>query len=226
MPGLTGATSINRGEDVKTQILMASGALALALGGAAYADTSYSSFAAFAAATTGDTTYGFAGIAPPGGWVGENSPFTHGPITYSGQQLFVLDGGLFGYYGAQPYLTSQYGQPNTTTLALAGATAIGIDFGSYYNFGDALSFTLSDGSVFNTTLPGTYAQETFIGFTSSTPITSVTIVDNSAGLVTDIIDVTLGAAVPEPAAWMTMLIGIFGLGVVLRSRRRAAAASA
>lgn len=34
---------------------------------------------------------------------------------------------------------------------------------------------------------------------------------------------TLGSATPEPATWATMLLGLFGVGAVLRSRRRIAA---
>jgi hypothetical protein len=95
--------------------------------------------------------------------------------------------------------------------------------------------TFFDGSSQSIVLQGTgtsccVGELAFVGFTDpGKGITSVTIVAGVPGSGQDAIgvdDVRFQTAVPEPAAWAMMLVGFGGLGAVMRSRRRMAAASA
>lgn len=139
---------------------------------------------------------------------------------------FVLDGGFFGgaIYNAAPFYSGQFNP--TTVISFAGATAFGMTYGSYAGNSGAISFTLSDGSVYSTNLPSTSATLGFFGFTSAAPITSIT-VDNQVGgsQVFDVTSFSVGSAgaVPEPESW-AMLIAGFGLAGAAMRRRRAAVA--
>ena len=64
-----------------------------------------------------------------------------------------------------------------------------------------------------------------IGSTGKTPVYFTVDVANTTTGNTGVVGATL-TAVPEPATWGMMLVGFFGMGGVLRSRRRAAALTA
>jgi hypothetical protein len=134
--------------------------------------------------------------------------------------LFLVDTGDTPTYGVD-FLTYQNTQPGIIANVLSkGATAIGFTFGSYLPTGDA-TLTLSTGDSF-TISPSSTA--TFIGFTSTTPITSVS-VDYPNSYAFDLTSVSVLGSVPEPASWALMLIGIGGLGAAMRNRRRSPAAA-
>ena len=82
------------------------------------------------------------------------------------------------------------------------------------------TLTLNTGDVFviNPDEPAT-----FIGFTSTTPITDISIT-YPGGYAFDLVNVSVLGAVPEPSAWAMMLLGLGGLGAAMRSRGRSAAA--
>jgi hypothetical protein len=82
--------------------------------------------------------------------------------------------------------------------------------------------TLSTGDSFAIT-PSTTA--TFIGFTSTSPITSVTI-DSPAAYDFDLITVSEIPGVPEPSMWALMLVGFGGVGATMRTRRNRTLATA
>jgi len=202
---------------------------ALSASAAHAVDYLYTSQAAFNAHSINDTTYNFSSVSNLT-FSNVGTSYTDGPVTVGSNGFLALVGSLgsSANYGVA-FISSQYfgTSPLTTTLNLPGTTAVGIDYGSYINTNDTLIFTLNDGSTFSRNLPTTVSTQAFAGFTSLLPITKVTIVDNaSAGTVgTDFLTFTLGTAVPEPALWATMMIGLGGLGAVLRSRRRTAVAT-
>ncbi|HLZ73855.1 PEPxxWA-CTERM sorting domain-containing protein [Phenylobacterium sp.] len=64
----------------------------------------------------------------------------------------------------------------------------------------------------------------FVGDGNEATIRLAAVTDSNAGVFFDTVSVTGG--VPEPAAWALMIVGFGGVGAVLRSRRRAAPATA
>ena len=133
--------------------------------------------------------------------------------------LFLVDHHDGPTYG-KDFLSYENTQPEISAEILsAGTTAIGFNFGSFIPTGSA-TLTLSTGDSFVITPTSTAA---FIGFTSTSPITSVT-VDYPNSFAFDLVSVSVLGAVPEPATWAMMLLGLGGLGAAMRSRRRPLAA--
>ncbi len=174
-----------------------------------------------AAATTGDTTYGFSAFAPATGYTNNGPSLTDGPVTFSGTAVLAMSAGLFGTSYGAPFISVQGSDifSDTATLTLAGTHALSLDLESYYFPNDHLTFTLSDGSSLDATGLAAGHRE-FIGFTDSNLITSLNITDHTGGVI-DIVDFTVSgvAGVPEPATWAMMLMGFGGLGATLRRRR-------
>jgi hypothetical protein len=178
----------------------------------------YTSASSFSAATASSTTYNFDGLVSDDSFTYQGKSLSVGPATFNGNgELFLIgaNAGL-GEYGV-PYLSLQYGNPNTLIVSTHLTTAIAFNYGSYYNINDILMITLSDESVFDISLPSVQSKAEFVGVTSSTPISSFSFVDksNSSNEVLDITDFTLGtaaSAVPELSTWVMMLLGFAGAG--------------
>jgi hypothetical protein len=205
-------------------------AAAVLMASAAQAATFFTNAGAFAAATTGLTTGDFVGIAPPNGFVSAASYTVAGVTFDSSGTDFVIDPGLFGgtFYPGIPFYSGQFNP--VTTISFAGTTAFGMTYGSYNAAGSSVSFTLSDGSVFATSLPGALGTPAFFGFTSAVPITSL-VVNNPGSGATPVFDVLsfatgtagAGAVVPEPQTWALLIVGFGFAGTALRRRRTATA---
>jgi len=180
----------------------------------------YNNQASFNAATTGLTSVNFVGLAPPGGFTYYGNTLTTGGLTFTdvGARLFVIDPGFsppsWSYTPGRPVLTDNFGGGAglTTTAFPAGTTAVSFTIG---DFGPTTAtITLSTGDVVNLNLAGQPNLD-FIGFTSTIPITSVTIQD---GIQAPVIDtVQFGQAIPEPATFAVFGVLAFG---ALGARRR------
>jgi hypothetical protein len=192
----------------------------------------YTNRAAFDAAVTGLQTVTFQAPSP--------TTFTFNPtppgLTLSGVNFNItnpLPGDGLNVTGknfpgvAYPtdFLVPSF-SPNRTSTQLAitlppgGATAIGLDYGSFALNPSAFTFTLSTGESFTMT-PVPFDNLGFLGFTSTSPVTSLTILDSrpASQEVPVLGDFSFGTAVlPEPSTLALFTIGVAGL--VVRCRRR------
>jgi hypothetical protein len=206
---------------------------AVAIGASRGADASvtlYTSQSAFDAAAPSASAFGF----DAGGAISVTANplvlnglsfsdnVTAADIANSGTPLlFLIDATDTPTYG-QDFLSYQNTQVGISAeIDSAGVTAIGFSYGSYLPTGDAV-LTLSTGDSFTIT-PTSVAS--FIGFTSTARITSLT-VDYPDSYAFDLLGVSSTTPVPEPATWTMMLVGFGGLGGALRARRRGHAAAA
>jgi hypothetical protein len=201
-------------------------------GSAARADlVFYQDRASFEAATTARTVVDFQGLAP------SPTSFTYFQtppgITLQGVNFNIanpLPMGMDGlnptgrdYYAPffpfpsdflVPSASTRVGTDLTITLP-GGFTAIGLDFGSFY--GTPFTFHLSTGEMFTEPTPSPLGSLSFLGFTSTEPITSLT-VSSTGSDVPVLTDVIFGTTVPEPGTLMLVAVG--GLCLLAWGRRR------
>ncbi len=205
--------------------------LGLVAAGPAAASTMYTSKSAFQSATSGLTTVDFNGIAAPGSFVFFGTgPLNLSGVTFTGNnQMFVIDPGYYGSpYPDGGFLNSDYSSTNTIVVSNlpAGTTAVGVDFGGLFTGGATFSITLSTGETFVASTPGSIEDGFlgFVGFTSSTPITSIQFDMPDAPGYNALDNFVFGsaqAAVPEPASLTLLGLGAFGLaGFTLRRRKK------
>jgi hypothetical protein len=204
--------------------------LLVAAGGARAQVTEYTSQSAFDAAVLNVTTFSF---MSDGNLDFEPNPFQFDGFSFSESLtsadiatggiplIFVIPAAETPTYGID-FLSFQNTQVGMSAQISGGGTeAIGFSYGSYLPTGDDATVTLSTGDIYTITPTST---EQFIGFSSSTPITSVSFNDPS-GYALDILSVS--SAAPEPATWALMFAGVGLAGLSLRGgaqRRRSAAA--
>jgi hypothetical protein len=207
------------------------GVAVLAIAGAANADTVFNNRAAFLSATSGLTNIDFNGIAGPGSYVSfGNGPLSLSGATFTGNgSMFVIDPGYYGFgYPNGGFLNSDYNSPNEIDVALPASTAVGFDFGGL--LGGPVTFTIntSNGGSFTASTNASTAGGglDFFGVVTSTPITSVSILMPDCCAYNAVDNFAFGAGVPEPATWGMMLLGMAGLGVAMRNRRKLAAVTA
>lgn len=176
----------------------------------------YSSQAAFNAATTGVTTFNIP--APSGAAQQVFPPYTIGPLSFSSDgNLFLVNDGAFG--AGQTVLAAS---PVTTeTINANGSTALSFIIGI---FTGSETLTIDVNGVFAATLtiPGGQPLSTFFGLTSTSPVTVLTITASNPGLETDILRFQVGSAgtvVPEPASFVLVGSGLLGFSLIRRRKQ-------
>src|ERR1700716_1284851 len=204
------------------------------------AEVTYTSRAAYNAATINNTILTFQGLATNGDATFYNSPpgITTGGINFqsTSNQLFAIDpshtpGGGWNFSSGQFLDDNNYTFTSSlnATLLPANTTAIGADFGlqtgnTATSFQLQLTLSNSDILVINLAASNSNPILSFFGFTSDVAITSiamkVTSVNNGNGsLVVD--NFTFGqAAVPEPGTIALVAVGAVIAGARFIRRKR------
>ena len=112
------------------------------------------------------------------------------------------------------------------TLPPGGATAIGLDYGSFGINPPLFTFALSTGETFTAT-PAPFDSLGFLGFTSTSPVTSLTITDPGPPALSEVPilgDFSFGTAVvPEPSSLALLSLGGLALAGWRRWKKRAIA---
>jgi hypothetical protein len=219
--------------------LLAAGVAAIAVGSAA----APASAGIVTSAPAGSTFVAF----PVMNYFGPG-PQTFGPgITWSSTNAANQGGSVFGYNAGYGFgsngssfadLTGVndnfafYGVSDTMTFSFASPVSqVGAIINWYPDAGDTVHIDWYDTSnnlladlVLNNAGGNVVAPNSYYGFLSSSAnIGSFTLTD---GYVAAIGGLSLNGGVPEPATWAMMLIGLGGLGAMMRSRRRPVGAGA
>jgi hypothetical protein len=211
----------NRSANVQTKLTFTkifSAAALLCAAAAAQADiTVYTSQADFLAAVsaTGVDTFDDLTVDP----YGDTLNRTAGTYSYDAYSV----GGLWGAGGAGDHWlsTNSAFDPIRFSNFSGGVTAFGGNFfGSditgQYALGN-VQLTAADGSVLSYDLNGA-TTTSFLGFVSSTPLSSVTLnTDGAPGIWPTANNVVL--AVPEPSTYAMLLAGLGFVGLMSRRRR-------
>jgi hypothetical protein len=209
----------NTPKPMKIAVFPAVASLLLVISIPAHAQlVTYDDPADFDTASSGNTSYSFP-VPAGGSSQSVTPPYTLGPLSFSSTNsiyaLYLNDDGNYGTN--QTYLETASFSSINSTISLNGATALALDFGTYYG---ADTVTVDVNGVFATTLTTTAAHPTsqFFGVTDTTPITSLsfTITGNEF----DVLNFQVGSAVPEPSTWMLMFGGVGILGAVRSFRGR------
>jgi hypothetical protein len=178
----------------------------------------------FASTTTYNSSASFLSNVAPGSYT---ETFTDFDDSGSGPSLFAGNGFSYTIFAPSDlYASGEFAGTNlpnealTVTFTSGNVTAVG---GNFYttNISDvfqAVSVTLglSDGTSVSFTPSSVF--DSYRGFTSSVTITSLVMSAPGISLYAGIDNLTVGVtAVPEPASWALMALGVVGL---LAARRR------
>jgi hypothetical protein len=227
-------------------------AAALASPAADAATEIVTSSGAFSSLTSGLVSGNFSGIPTPypflSGSYGSYNPLSgysalqgvSFSTTNLGGSVDVNTAGTYGSSDLQvPYIiNSVYSNSSTTQSVLtitlpSSETAFALDFGTVFAPTTA-RFQLSNGFVYSAsnTSVATNGDTEFLGFLSSAPFNTITLVTpaqtgaQAGWVVADFAYGNATSAVPEPSSWAMMLLGFAGLGFAGNRARRKRAASA
>ena len=178
----------------------------------------------FAATTVYSSSASFMANVAPGSYTESfNDLPSSPPTTFASGAFSYTVSAPGGLYGSGEFLgTNLPNQALTITFAGGNVTAVGGNFYSS-NISDAfqsvaVTLTLSDST--SVTFTPTSVTDSYRGFTSTLAITSLTMSAPGVSLYAGLDNLTVGVtAVPEPASWALMGLGVAGL---LAARRRTA----
>ena len=173
--------------------------------------TIYNNASSFNAAAPGNTGYGF----PNPGFVDVSPSYTDGPLTFSATTLTLNNNSRYG--NGQTYLAESN---SAETISLSGASAVSFLLGTVPARSQTIAITINGTLVTNLMTSGGAPGTTYIGFTDSSPITSLTFTNTSvSGAEIDLLFYQVGGVVPEPSTWALLGLGSAGaLGLTLRRR--------
>ncbi len=185
--------------------------------GAHAADASYTNQAAWAAGTSVTSTLDFNSGS---GYVSRGNSYTEGGVTFTAPSgvFSIYDISYDASYHSSGYLDLQ-GSPLSMNFG-SGVTAVGFDFGAFYDNAVTLAITLSDGSTFTANAPA--SAYSFFGVTTDAPISSISF--STANDFTAFDNVSVGTAVssvPEPTS--LAMFGLGAVGLLLAARRKKSA---
>jgi uncharacterized protein (TIGR03437 family) len=153
--------------------------LSFSLATAAAQTTSYTNLAAYTAATTNTTLIGFNGILPSGTTYEDFNPLTVDGVNFttptSGAEVNVT---AANYYSPNNYpsafiVDASSSPTGTLNISLPTSTyALALDYGQLFGAGTG-TITLSNGYTFNPSSIPTAGSTAFVGFVSTSPITSL-----------------------------------------------------
>jgi hypothetical protein len=176
--------------------------------------SSFTSSAGFMSASTYLTTLDFNSTPP--GYYG-----TPGALTQDGLTIRVNDNMFIqntDAYGTGAFLTAQGATPTVIDYTFSHPLSA---LGFLYETG--LDFTLTENGL-SVAFSGTnYPQTGYAGIVSSIKFRTAEIVTTAAGIDLDNISFGEAAAVssaPEPSTWAIMIVGIGGIGMMLRRREK------
>jgi len=178
-----------------------------------------------------------------GGWENSQGPLVTGwtDVNEAGGNVEIGNSSIYGLTCISTNCQNLEVNNNTfgdvfqtvTGLTAGQSYTVSFDYGGRTSGGpDSMNF-LVNGTQLGATIGGSIGSWTPYAFTFTAPNSGSATVEFQA-LVTsglpsygnEITNVSLLSAVPEPATWAMMMIGLGGLGVAMRSRRRMTAATA
>ena len=192
--------------------------------------TSYSTWGAYNAATSSNTTIDFEAQQTSGGSGGATyygSSLTVGGVTFTdnADRLFVLSAGYYGDPFTSNYLNNNAVGSQINVNFVNPVYGFAMDLGTIYNWGGGplqLTFNFA-GSSETINLPGVLnnhgAPLSFSGFTSDSAFSSISISDPTNGLAIDNFTFASAAPVPEPETYAMLLAGLGLIGAIARRHK-------